>query len=43
MHKFDCLFDALGGGPITKALIAPLLPGSIVFLYGALDGKPIVI
>jgi threonine dehydrogenase-like Zn-dependent dehydrogenase len=43
MHKFDCLFDCLGGGPITEALILPLRPNSKIFMYGALEDKPIVI
>jgi threonine dehydrogenase-like Zn-dependent dehydrogenase len=43
MHKFDCLFDCLGGGPITEALISPLRPYSKIFMYGTLEDKPIVI
>lgn len=42
-YKFDCLFDALGGGDISEILISNLLPGSRVFAYGALEGKPIVV
>lgn len=42
-YKFDCLFDALGGGPINEALIAGLMPNSRVYIYGALEGKPIVV
>lgn len=42
-YKFDCLFDALGGGATTETLISNLLPDARVYAYGALEGKPIII
>ncbi len=35
-NKYDCLFDALGGGVVTEKLISNLLPGARVLAYGAL-------
>ena len=35
-HGFNVLFDALGGGPVTEALIVGLNGGSIAYIYGAL-------
>lgn len=42
-HGFNVLFDALGGGPVTEALILGLNAGSIAYLYGVLEGKPLTI
>lgn len=33
----------MGGGITTEALISHLLPGSKVYVYGALEAKPFVI
>ena len=35
-HGFNVLFDALGGGPVTEALIVNLNGGSTAHLYGVL-------
>lgn len=35
-HDFNIFFDALGGGPILKALISKLQQNSWVHLYGYL-------
>lgn len=40
---FNVLFDALGGGPITEALIMNLNGGSIAHIYGYLEAKPLTI
>lgn len=37
---FDCLYDALGGGPVTEAIITSLKSNSIAHVYGVLEGKP---
>lgn len=42
-HGFNVLFDALGGGPITEALIVGLNPGSYAHIYGYLEAKPLTI
>lgn len=42
-HGFNCLFDALGGGPVTDALISGLNGSSKIFIYGALEHKEITI
>lgn len=39
-HKFNCLFDSLGGGPIASTIVKNLLPQSKCYVYGALEGKP---
>lgn len=36
---FDCVFDALGGGPVTEAIIENLNPKSIYHVYGKLENK----
>jgi len=41
LHGFNVLFDALGGGPITEALIVGLDSGSYAYLYGALEKQPL--
>ena len=38
-HQFDCIYDALGGGPVTDLLICKALPKTRYFAYGALEGK----
>ena len=40
---FDCLFDALGGGPTTKILIENLPIKSGIYLYGVLENAPLII
>ncbi|CAM6001423.1 unnamed protein product [Sphagnum balticum] len=35
-HGFNVLFDALGGGPVTEALITNLEKDSIAYIYGSL-------
>jgi NADPH:quinone reductase-like Zn-dependent oxidoreductase len=42
-HGFNVLFDALGGGPITEALILGLNAGSYAHIYGYLESKPLSI
>ena len=43
-HGFCCLYDALGGGSVTSALIDRLsVPGSRYFMYGVLVKEPISI
>lgn len=37
------LFDALGGGPITEALIVGLNAGSYAHIYGYLEAQPLTI
>ena len=41
--KYDCLFDALGGGPILDKIISCLQPTSGIYIYGVLEGKPFTI
>ena len=40
-NKFNCLFDAIGGGPISNELFAMMPPGSKCHVYGALAAKPL--
>lgn len=40
-HKFDCLFDALGGGSISSQIVANIAPTSKVYLYGSLAKQPL--
>lgn len=42
-HNFDCLFDALGGGPIANQIFASMPVGSKCHVYGALEAKPLEI
>lgn len=42
-HGFNVLFDALGGGPVTEALILGLNPGSYAHIYGYLESQPLTI
>ena len=39
-HGFNVFFDALGGGPVTEALVDGLGPNSWVHVYGMLESKP---
>ena len=39
---FDCIFDALGGGETTKVLLENMPLKSGIFLYGTLEGKPLI-
>lgn len=42
-HGFNVLFDALGGGEITEALIVGLNGGSYAYIYGYLEAQPLTI
>lgn len=42
-HGFNIMFDALGGGEVSEALIEGLGPKSWVYVYGVLSGQPLVI
>lgn len=42
-HGFNVFFDALGGGPITEAIIVGLNAGSYAHIYGYLEAKPLSI
>ena len=42
-HGFNVLFDALGGGPVTEALILGLNSGSYAHIYGYLESQPLTI
>ena len=37
---YDCFFDALGGGPVTEAVIQNMPVNSVFNIYGLLEGKP---
>lgn len=37
---YDCLFDALGGGPVTDTIISNMPTTSSFQIYGLLEGKP---
>ena len=39
---FDCIFDAIGGGETTKILLENMPLKSGIFLYGTLEGKPLI-
>lgn len=40
---FDCVFDALGGGPISETLVSSIGGKGTYYLYGVLEGKPLTI
>ena len=43
-HGFDCIYDALGGGPVTNELISRMnSPGGRYFMYGGLTQEPIIL
>lgn len=40
---YDCLFDALGGGPVLDQVLQNISPASGVYIYGVLENKPFTI
>ncbi|CAM6005241.1 unnamed protein product [Sphagnum balticum] len=42
-HGFNLLFDALGGGPVSEALITNIGNNSYVYIYGRLAGEPLAL
>lgn len=38
---FNCVFDALGGGPVTEAIITNLCPKAQYYMIGTLEKKPL--
>jgi hypothetical protein len=42
VHGFNVLFDAIGGGDVTEALISNLKPGSQAYVYGKLTMEPFI-
>ena len=41
--KYDCLFDALGGGPVLDKILQNIDPTSGVYIYGVLENSRFVI
>ena len=39
--SFNCVFDALGGGPVTEVIINSLGPKGIYYMIGTLEKKPL--